>query len=368
MTQSNTPAGWYPDPYGSPGLRWWDGSRWTPHTHAGDAPQQAAGAPVPEQHRPPADHAPGQHSPAPGPQVPGPHTPAQHYPAAQGPGQGTAQAPWQGPSGPYPQAPQQHIPSAPSSASPHGHPQQAHVPGQAPQGEDNPWELGVDGGHDPSRIQRQVQQQAGVAPAGTGGGTLFTEPVLVVNQKAKLIELSNEYGVFDQAGRTIGTVAEIGQSTARKVLRFVSSVDQFMTHRYEVRDAHGQVALHLTRPAKFMKSRMLVARADGTQVGEIAQQNVIGKINFAFLVDGQQIGAIRAENWRAWNFAIVDHNDVEVARITKTWEGLAKTLFTTADNYVLQIHHRLPDPLLSMVVASALTVDTALKQDSRGFG
>ncbi|NUS64595.1 MAG: scramblase, partial [Saccharothrix sp.] len=28
----------------------------------------------------------------------------------------------------------------------------------------------------------------------------------------------------------------------------------------------------------------------------------------------------------------------------------------------------LPDPLLSLVVASALTVDTALKQDSRGFG
>lgn len=25
------PAGWYPDPSGRPGLRWWDGSRWTEH-------------------------------------------------------------------------------------------------------------------------------------------------------------------------------------------------------------------------------------------------------------------------------------------------------------------------------------------------
>ena len=80
------------------------------------------------------------------------------------------------------------------------------------------------------------------------------------------------------------------------------------------------------------------------------------------------VGAIKAENWRAWNFAIVDHADNEVARITKTWEGLAKTLFTTADNYVLQIHYQLPEPLLSLVVATALTVDTALKQDSRGLG
>jgi hypothetical protein len=42
-------------------------------------------------------------------------------------------------------------------------------------------------------------------------------------------------------------------------------------------------------------------------------------------------------------------------------------LFTTADNYVLQVHQPLEEPLRSLVVASALTVDTALKQDSRGF-
>ncbi len=42
------PSGWYPDPYGVPGLlRWWDGSTWTQHTHqAGgtDAAQNAAAA------------------------------------------------------------------------------------------------------------------------------------------------------------------------------------------------------------------------------------------------------------------------------------------------------------------------------------
>ncbi|WP_329261706.1 phospholipid scramblase-related protein [Streptomyces sp. NBC_01478] len=218
------------------------------------------------------------------------------------------------------------------------------------------------------QVKQQVQQQAGVAGGGPGGGSLFSEPVLVVNQKAKLIELTNEYKVMDQNGNLIGSVSEIGQSTLKKALRFVSSLDQFMTHRLEIRDAYGQPQLVLTRPAKIMKSKVIVSRPDGSPVGEIVQQNMIGKINFGMFADGRQIGAIKAENWRAWNFAIVDHADNEVARITKTWEGLAKTMFTTADNYVLQIHYQLPEPLLSLVVATALTVDTALKQDSRGLG
>jgi hypothetical protein len=42
-------------------------------------------------------------------------------------------------------------------------------------------------------------------------------------------------------------------------------------------------------------------------------------------------------------------------------------MFTTADNYVVQIHEQVPQPLHSLVVASALGIDTALKQDSRGL-
>ncbi|MEU3286086.1 phospholipid scramblase-related protein [Streptomyces longwoodensis] len=278
-TQSNTPAGWYPDPHGAARtLRYWDGARWTDHTHAD---QQAQAAP--------------------------------------------AQAP---------AAP--HVPAQPAAPDP--------------------------------RVQRQVQQQAGVAAGGPGGGSLFSEPVLVVNQKAKLIELTNEYTVMDQHGNQLGSVVQVGQSALRKVVRFLASIDQYLTHKLEIRDAHGRPVLRLTRPAKFLKSRVIVERPDGQPVGEIVQQNVFGKINFAMTANGQQVGAIKAENWRAWNFAIVDHADNEVARITKTWEGLAKTLFTTADNYVLQIHYQLPEPLLSLVVATALTVDTALKQDSRGLG
>jgi uncharacterized protein YxjI len=198
------------------------------------------------------------------------------------------------------------------------------------------------------------------------GPSLFEQSVLVVSQKTKLIELTNEYAVYDGEGQQIGAVVEIGQSGVKKAMRLLSNLDQYMTHRLEVRDARGPV-LVLTRPAKVMKSRVLVQRPDGSPIGEIVQANVFGKIRFDLVAGGQLVGAIQAENWRAWDFAITDAAGTEVARITKKWEGLARTLFTTADRYVVLVHYRLPDPLASIVVASALTVDTALKQDDRGF-
>jgi hypothetical protein len=174
--------------------------------------------------------------------------------------------------------------------------------------------------------------------------------------------------VFNQHGQQIGSVSQVGQSTAKKVLRAVSSLDQFMTHRLEVRDAHGHVQLLLTRPRKVFKSTVIVENGGGQELGRIVQENMIGKIHFGLEAGGRMVGAIKAENWRAWNFRIEDAAGTEVARITKTWEGIAKTMFTTADNYVVHLYGQIPQPLLTLVVASALSVDTALKQDSRGFG
>jgi uncharacterized protein YxjI len=209
--------------------------------------------------------------------------------------------------------------------------------------------------------------KAGAATGLAGGGTVFTEPVLVVSQKAKLLELNNEYAIYDQAGTQVGAVRQVGQSTAKKALRALASVDQFLTHKLQVVDVRGTVLLVLTRPAKVMKSKIIVQDARGAEIGQIVQQNVFGKIRFGLEAGGHTYGTINAENWRAWNFQVLDHGGTEVARITKTWEGLARTMFTTADNFVIQIHRPLEDPLRTLVVASSLAVDTALKQDNRGF-
>ncbi|GAB2835336.1 hypothetical protein GCM10022221_37940 [Actinocorallia aurea] len=81
-----TPPGWYPDPYGNPGLqRWFDGTQWTQATQptGPSAPPswqpQAGGTPQPWQ--PPAEGTPPPwQPPAGGPGTPGPWSPGQPVP------------------------------------------------------------------------------------------------------------------------------------------------------------------------------------------------------------------------------------------------------------------------------------------------
>lgn len=215
-------------------------------------------------------------------------------------------------------------------------------------------------GHDPI-------QASGAVAAWQGGGHLFNEPILVISQKAQIFEVNQEYAIRGANGAPLGWIRQVGQSSAKKAMRALTNFDQYMTHHLDILDANHNLMLRVTRPAKVMKSRVIVQNNQLQEIGQIIQKNMVGKIRFELVVNGQVVGSINAENWRAWNFRIDDSTGTEVARITKTWEGLVKTMFTTADNYVVHIHRPLDEPLRSLVVASASSVDVALKQDSRGF-
>ena len=194
--------------------------------------------------------------------------------------------------------------------------------------------------------------------------SLLERDLVVVRQKAKLIELTNQYELQDADGATIGSVNQVGQSKARKVLRLVSKVDQFLTHKLEVHDLDGSTVLTLTRPAKVMKSKIEVTDAAGAPVGTIVQRNIVGKKRFGLEApDGTSLGELQGESWVSWDFRIEDESGKEVGRVNKKFSGLLREGFTTADTYIVQLEAGLSGPLRSLAFAAAVAIDTALKQD-----
>ncbi|MGZ8637652.1 MAG: scramblase, partial [Actinomycetota bacterium] len=68
---------------------------------------------------------------------------------------------------------------------------------------------------------------------------LLTRDRLVFSQKTKLIEMNIDFAIRDVEGNEVGRMRQEGQSQLKKLARFVTSVDQFLTHTLAVYDAGG---------------------------------------------------------------------------------------------------------------------------------
>ena len=89
----------------------------------------------------------------------------------------------------------------------------------------------------------------------------------------------------------------------------------------------------------------------------------VGKARFTLEdVSGAPVGEVSAQNWRARDFVVSDASGQRVARVTKTWGGLAREIFTDADAYVVELEPHAHDPVRSLAAAAALGIDLVMKQ------
>lgn len=202
-------------------------------------------------------------------------------------------------------------------------------------------------------------------PQWEGTGHLFTEPVLVVQQQGSLIETAGSYEINGHDGALLGSVRQVGQSQAKQLVRAFTNLDKHMTHRFEVLDADGNVMLQLTRPAKAVKSKIIVSDGAGTEIGRIVQQNAFRKIRFDLEAGGRSIGSIQGTSWSDWDFVLSDADGQEIGRVVKSFQGVMKAVLRGSDSYVVAMHRPLDDPLRQLVIASGVSIDTALHMDDR---
>jgi hypothetical protein len=199
--------------------------------------------------------------------------------------------------------------------------------------------------------------QYGTAPP---TGSLLAQQVLIVRQKLKLIELRNEYAVLDQHGRQIGAVLQATQSPLAFMARVFTSWDVALPITLHILGPGTVPELVVHKP--WFTWRCQVTRPDGQPLGEITKQVRLGRARFTLLDPrGAQLGEVRARNWRAKDFSVLDGGGQPVARVTKRWAGL-RELFTDADTYVVEVSPSAVDPLRSLAVATCLVIDVVMKQ------
>ena len=67
--------------------------------------------------------------------------------------------------------------------------------------------------------------------------------------------------------------------------------------------------------------------------------------------------------WTSWDFKFVLENE-EFAQVSKQWAGLGKELFTSADNYILNISDKVPadNPIRQLILGAVMCIDMVLKE------
>lgn len=182
-----------------------------------------------------------------------------------------------------------------------------------------------------------------------------------LHQKRKFLELRNQYTLTGDDGQEIGKVEQAKQSPFAFILRLVSSLDVALPVTLHVTTTDGREELKLHKP--WFRFAVNATDGEGQALGTIKKKVKLGKAVFSLEgPSGDEIGTLKAENWRARDFRLEDTSGTEVARVTKKWRGLLTEAFSDADSYAVTFEDRTDIATRKLALGAALAVDLTMKQ------
>lgn len=185
-----------------------------------------------------------------------------------------------------------------------------------------------------------------------------------VKEHVGLFKAANNFDIhLPESGALLMECREENLGFWTKLLRF-TDYKRMTPFHIRVRTAAGEPVLEVRRGVSFWLSRVEVLDAQGRRVGGFKQKFFTLGGAFEVLDAGDQPLCRLQGKWTGWEFKFQRPDGRVVASVNKKWAGMAKELFTSADNYLLEISHDIPaeDPLRTLVVAAVLCIDMVLKE------
>ena len=172
-------------------------------------------------------------------------------------------------------------------------------------------------------------------------------------------------GTRDDIAALIGTVREIIPNFLIKLLKFTDWKTS-LPFTVDIFDTDDQKLLTIKRGFTIFRSRVDVLDGHGRKIGSYQQRllSIGGKLEVFDAAD--QSIAMLLGDWKGWDFTFSDKQGRTLAKVTKKWAGLGKELFTTADQYVVDVSPEVTDPTVKkLVLAAAFCVDMVFKEKGR---
>jgi uncharacterized protein YxjI len=196
---------------------------------------------------------------------------------------------------------------------------------------------------------------------------LLNRKTIFVREHVGLFKAANAYDLLDpETKEVVGRAQEKVRGFFTKMLKFTNWKTR-LSFTIDFHDASGGDAVVLTvhRPFTWFRSLVSVSDTGGRLIGQFKQKLLaIGPKMWILDPSGKEIGMLSG-NWTGWNLEVKDASGRVLSTVTKKWAGIGQELFTSADNYVIDLSDDVGDAdLRRLLFAAPITADMVYKEYS----
>ena len=193
---------------------------------------------------------------------------------------------------------------------------------------------------------------------------VLNKNLFFVKEHVKIFKAANSFDVFDpETSQLILQCREENLGFFTKMFRF-TDYKRTTPFEIDIKTPTGETILTVKRGVSFFLSTVEVLDERKQLIGMFKQKFLSIGGKFEVLDASERPLCMLKGKWTSWDFKFVSNDGKEFATVTKKWDGLGKELFTSADNYILQISSQVPadNPLRMLIMAAVMCIDLVLKE------
>jgi len=192
---------------------------------------------------------------------------------------------------------------------------------------------------------------------------ILNQNLFFIKEQVGMFKASNNYDIYNPENQEmIMSCREEKLGFFTKLLRF-TDFKRMVPFNVVIKTHNGDKVLSVKRGISIILSTVDVLDENDKLVGRFKQKlfSIGGK--FDVLDANENILCKLKGKWTSWDFKFVKES-TEYGHVSKKWAGLGKEMFTSADNYMLEIKDRVPkdDTLRILILAAVVCIDMVLKE------
>ena len=180
-----------------------------------------------------------------------------------------------------------------------------------------------------------------------------------------LLKASNNYDVYDpHTKEVILHCREKNLNPFFKIIRLLFQELKTMTpFEIEINGHNGNKIMKVKKGLSLVLSKIEVFDENDKLVGLFKQKLFPVGNNFEIFDEKENLVSKLKGSIIGWNFKFLKDENT-IATVTKKWSGIGKELFTSADNYILDINENIEktNPLRLLIFGAVICIDMVLKE------